>query len=79
MIDLNSNYYILNFNQGVIPKVFHDDDLISDEIKKKLGINTSLDKVLNYKNKIINILNNYKNLTITYKLKDNYSEYMKSP
>ena len=79
-ISLEDNYYyILNFNQGVIPKIFHDDDLIKDSIKIKLGLNTSLNKLVNYKNNIKRVLNNYKNITITYKLKDNYKEYMPSP
>jgi len=79
IIDNKGYYYILNFNQGSIPKVYHDDDLISDIDKIKLGLNTSLDKVLNYKNKIISILNNYENIIITYKLKDYYNSYDKSP
>ena len=77
--NLNNYYYILNFNQGIIPATYHDDDLISDDMKSKLNLNTSFDKVLNNKNNIIKILNNYPNIFITYKLKDNYNEYIKSP
>ena len=78
MIDSDNYYYILNFNQGVVPRVYHDDDLISDKNKELLGLNTSIDKVLNYKNMIINILNSFKNVIITYKLKDSFNEYEKS-
>ena len=69
----------MNFNQGSVPKVFHDDKLIKDIYRKELGLNTSLDNLINYKNMVIDKLNNYKNITITYKLKDNYSNYIKSP
>ena len=72
-------YYILNFNQGVLPRIFKDDDFISDKDKIKLGLNTSLDKYLVNKTKVINIIRNFKNITITYKLKDNQKEYIKSP
>ncbi len=71
-------YYILNFNQGVIPKIFHDDDLIPDIVKKKLNLNTSYDKLINFKKYFIKIINSF-NVTLTYKLKDNYNEFIKSP
>ncbi len=35
--NLNNYYYILNFNQGIIPATYHDDDLISDDMKTKLN------------------------------------------
>ena len=72
-------YYILNFNQGIVPKIFHDDDFISDKNKKELGINTSLDKYLIEKKKIVNIISNFDNITISYKLKDFKEEYLPSP
>ena len=77
--DASNYYYILNFNQGSVPASYHDDDLISDEIKQELKLNTSLDKVINFKNNIINILKNYPNIIITYKLRDSYKTYIKSP
>ena len=72
-------YYILNYNQSIMPKVFHDDDFISDKTKKILGLNTSLDKYKIEKKKIINIINSYDNVVITYKLKDDKQEYLPSP
>ena len=72
-------YYIMNFNQGSVPKIFHDDKLIKDSYREKLGLNTSLDNLNNYKKIVIDKLNNYKNITITYKLKDSFKSYIKSP
>ena len=80
--DINNDdkyYYVLNFNQGSVPKVFHDDKLIKDSYRIELGLNTSLDNLNNYKDMVINKLSNYKNIVITYKLKDNYKKYIKSP
>jgi len=72
-------YYIMNFNQGVVPKIFHDDKFIKDSYREKIGLNTSLDNLNNYKKMVTNKLSNYENIIITYKLKDNYKNYIKSP
>lgn len=78
-LNLNKHYYILGFNQGVYPKIYHDDELIKDSEKEKLGINTSFEKLKNEKDYLKSIIHNASNLTITYKLKDNYSTYYPSP
>ena len=72
-------YYFMNFNQGSVPKIFHDDKLIKDFYRKNIGLNTSLDNLNNYKKMIIDKLNNYQNIIITYKIKDDYKNYVKSP
>ena len=68
--------FLLGFNQGVIPNIKKDEDYFSDKDKILLNIETSIDNNLIEKEKIINILSNIKNLTISYKLKtltDTYS------
>lgn len=72
-------YYVLGFNQGVIPKVYHDDDLIKDSLKEKQGLKTSLEKFLLEKEKVKKIIHSFNNLLITYKNRDNYSSYYPSP
>lgn len=72
------HYFILGFNQGLIPHVYHDDKLIKDKEREKLGLNTSLDNLKHEKEKIYNIIHSNKNITITYKQKDNYSTYYPS-
>lgn len=79
MVDKDKYYYILNFNQGYVPKVYHDDDFISDEVKHKLGLSTSLEKLLVSKRKVINIINTYPNIFISYKKRDSKQEYIVSP
>lgn len=78
--EINDNYYyfILGFNQGVLPKIYKDEDYLSDKKKKELGILTSLEKNINEKEKFKNILTNYSNLTISYKLKSSREDFYKS-
>ena len=67
--------FILGFNYGVIPNIYKDEDFLSDNIKEKIGLLTSKEKNIYEKEKIINKINNIKNLTISYKLKNNNEEY----
>ena len=60
--------YLLGFNQNVYPKVYRDDEYLSDALKEMLGIDTSLDKQRYERSVILNGIKNIKNLTITYSL-----------
>lgn len=75
--DKNKYYYILGFNQNIIPKIHEESGLITDKIKNKNKIFTSTQKNKIEKEKIKQILN-YPNIYISYKLKDNYSSYYPS-
>ena len=70
--------FYLNYNQESIPKIHNDDDYITDNIRDL----TKLDKleILNKKERvnIKNSLENFKNLTITYKLKSPFSSFNKA-
>lgn len=76
-ITSDNYYFILGFNQGAIPRIYHDDDLFNDDLKLCLGMNTSLDKFQNEKQKIKNILNN-ENVCVSYKLRDYYNTFYPS-
>ena len=71
-------YYLLGFNQDNYPRIYKDDEFIKDELRKKKGLFTSLEKFKNSKNKIINTISNCPNITISYCLKDNYNSYYPS-
>ena len=75
--DKNKYYYILGFNQNIIPKIHEDSGLITDKIKKQNKMFTSIEKNKQEKEKIKQILN-YPNIYISYKLKDNYNSYYPS-
>lgn len=78
MFDKDKYYFILGFNQGILPKVYKDEDLLSDKEKQKLGLFTSLQKNILEKTKVKNILSNFPNTTLSYKLKSYKETYYKS-
>ena len=61
--------FLLSFNQGLIPVIYKDEDYLSDKDKTLLGIETSIDKNIIEKEKVISTLSRIKNVFITYKLK----------
>ncbi len=75
LVSDNDYVFILGFNYGVIPNIYKNEDFLSDKIKEKISLLTSKEKNIYEKNKIINKINNIKNLTISYKLKNNNEEY----
>ena len=70
--------FILNFNQGNIPKIYKDEDYIDDYSKQKIGIETSIENNIIEKNKTIKQIKNIKNCVITYKLKTPFSSFYPS-
>ena len=78
MFNKDNYYFILGFNQGILPKIYKNEDLISDKDKKKFGIFTSLEKNILEKEKIKNIISSFPNVTISYKLKSFKEVYLKS-
>ncbi len=58
--------FLINFNQGVIPIEYKDEDYLNDNVKEKLGISTSIDlnkKALKETQKRIKAI---KNLIVSY-------------
>lgn len=59
--------FVLSFNQGIIPKIYQDEDYLDDSLKQELNLDTSTLKNKNSKEKVISSLSRIKNLVITYK------------
>lgn len=78
IINDNTYVFLLSFNQGSIPVVHKDEDYITDSIKNDLFIETTKEKNRIERTIITNIIKSIKNLTITYKLKTPFEEYLKS-
>lgn len=74
----NYYYYILGFNQNVIPKVFTDSELIPDNHKKHIGMFTSLEKNKQEKERVKTIITTYPHIYLSYKLEDKFSTYYPS-
>lgn len=77
-INSDNYYFILGFNQGILPMIYKDEDYLSDKKKSFLGILTSLQKNILEKEQIKTKLTNYKNIYLSYKLSSNSEEYYKS-
>lgn len=70
--------FIINFNQGSIPKIYKDEDYIDDITKTKLNLETSIEKNITEKETAIKLIKNIKNCTITYKLKTPFASFYPS-
>ena len=69
--------FMVGFNQGIIPKIFKDEDYLNDSIKPEF-LDTTIEKNIKEKNDTINSIKNIKNLIITYKLKDSFKTFYPS-
>lgn len=84
ILDYNLDYiedkyvFMLGFNESIIPKTILDTDYISDNICKYTLKEESYVINERERNNTLNIINNIKNLTITYKLSDNKDSYYPS-
>ena len=70
--------FVLGFNQNHLPKIYKDEDYLSDNLKIKCNLNTSFIKNKLSKENLIKVLGTIKNLTISYKLTSLTGEYAKS-
>ena len=59
--------FLLGFNQNIIPKLYKDEDYITDNEKDDLLIDKTVDKNKREKENVIKNILNIKNLVITYK------------
>ncbi len=76
----NDDYvFLMNFNTTAIPKIYKDEEYITDNIKDEIDAKTTITINKEVKNYTKNILSSINNLVITYKLKDYKTKYFKSP
>ena len=59
-IDDSKYYFVLGFNEGILPKPYIDEDYYSDKLKEKMGILTSVEKNILDKKLVINKFKIYK-------------------
>ena len=70
--------FLLSFNQTIIPKIYKDEDYLSDKDKEEIDLEKSYEKNKLEKDSIIKSIKNIKNLYITYKLHSSFNSYFKS-
>ena len=70
--------FILSFNSNTIPITYKDEDYLNDKIKQKLNLDTTTDKNIAEKEKVIAQIQNIANCIITYKKKSEKDVYPSS-
>ena len=76
IIDDNIYVFLLSFNQGNIPTIHKDENYINDSLSNYVEIETTKEKNKIEKEIMLNIIKSIKNLTITYKLKTPFDNYI---
>ena len=69
--------FLMGANTGIVPRLFKDEDYINDSIKPEY-LETTVEKNKKEKQDIIDWIKSIKNLTITYKLKDDLQSFYPS-
>lgn len=70
--------FMLGFNQDKIPKIHKDDKYLLDVELEELNSDTSLVKNKLETNRLLNFINNTKNIYISYKLSSNFQNFTAS-
>ena len=70
--------FVLGFNQNYLPKIYKDEEYLSDNLKRTCNLNTSTIKNKLSKDNLIKVLGTIENLTMSYKLTSLTGEYTKS-
>ncbi len=71
-------YFVIGLNDGILPKIYKNEDFLSDEEKEMLNYNPSNIKNKFNKELFMNIYNSYKNIYYSYKLKSPFQSYRPS-
>lgn len=74
----NDYLFVVGFNQDSMPKIYKDEDFITDKIKQEVDLYQTKDKNKMSKEHIIGILSNTKNLYLSYKKRSNFNYYLPS-
>jgi len=74
-IEIEKEYFLLGFNQENIPKIYQDNDFLSDEEKRELGLFTSDEKNKLEREDWKNLIFKLPRLTITYKEKSAFGRW----
>ena len=78
LVNDNEYLFVLGFNQNYLPKIYKDEEYLSDNLKSKCNLNTSTTKNKLSKDNLVKVLGTIKNLSISYKLTSLKEEYAKS-
>lgn len=77
-IEEDNYIFLMNFNMGIIPQTFKDEDYLDDTLKEEINLKNTITKNKEYREYIINKIKSIKNLSLSYKLQDYEKEYYPS-
>ena len=72
ILDDDKYYFVIGFNEGIILKNYKDDDYLSDDEKKKIGLFTSYEKNENEKLLLLKKIFSSNNINLSYHLNSFY-------
>lgn len=78
-IEEDEYVFVFGCNRGNIPSIEKDDDYLSDRMKEKIGLDTSIQKNKRQKEFFRKKIHSIKNIVVTYKKKTAFLEYVQSP
>ncbi len=70
--------FVLGMNQNVLPKLYKDEEFLSDDLKRSLNLPLTVDLNKQERKKLKYALFDLPNVTITYKLKSFFDEFYPS-
>ena len=74
----DEHIFLIGFNLGACPKIYKDIDYFDDNLRNKLGLDTSDDLNLYAKENLLRSLNRDTNIYISYKLKSSTANFIPS-
>lgn len=78
MIEDTDYLFVMGFNQDEIPKVYKDEEFITDKIKKEVELYSTKDKNKKSRENLLRQLSNIKHLYLSYKESSSFHHYLPS-
>ena len=67
--------FLIGFNDGVIPRIYKDEDYLSDKEKEIIGLDKSFEITSELRSSTVSNIKSIKNMVISYKLKSTFNDY----
>ncbi|MCI8346920.1 MAG: hypothetical protein HFJ12_03105 [Bacilli bacterium] len=78
MVEDTDYLFVIGFNQDYIPKIYKNEEFITDQIKKEVALYPTKEKNRRSREGLLRQLSNVKNLYLSYKESSNFNHYLPS-
>ncbi len=78
MIEDTDYLFVVGFNQDYIPKIYKDEEFITDKIKKEVALYSTKEKNKKNREGLLRQLSNVKHLYLSYKESSSFNHYLPS-